>query len=142
MSKEKQKIMHSKKYILFVVWLSLPASSFFVPQWVSSTVAAPQTVIVKMLDTPPSFDPKTITVSVGTTVEWENVGNSVHHATDNHEMAISGGDVASPNGASIFDSGFLRPGETFTYTFIKPGVYKYVCVAHETSGMTGEVVVR
>lgn len=112
------------------------------PQWAGTTAAAQQTVVVKMLDMPPSFDARAITISVGTTVEWRNVGNSVHHATDNHETAINRDDVASPQGASVFDSGFLRPGETFTHTFTKPGVYRYVCAVHEASGMVGEVVVK
>ena len=109
----------------------------------SATVAADQpAVVVKMRDMPPSFDPSKVTIKVGDTVKWENTGNSVHHATDDHEMAIKGDDVATPTGAPAFDSGFMRPGETFTHTFTKPGTYKYVCVAHEASGMIGEVVVK
>ena len=126
----------------FFGWLALLAIPLIAPLSVRTTAAVPPTVVVKMLDMPPSFDPKIVTIAVGATVEWRNVGNSVHHATDDHEMAISGGDVASPNGAAVFDSGFMRPGETFTHTFTKPGVYKYVCVAHEASGMTGEIVVK
>jgi plastocyanin len=104
--------------------------------------AAQPPIIVKMLDMPPSFQPQSVTIKVGDTVEWQNVGNAVHHATDDHEMAIAGSDVASPKGASIFDSGFMRPGESFTHTFTQPGIYKYVCVAHEASGMTGEIIVH
>jgi len=99
-------------------------------------------VVIKMVDMPPSFEPAEVTVNVGDTVEWENVGNSVHHATDDHEMAIKGNDVESPVGTVAFDSGFMRPGETFTHTFSTPGVYRYVCVAHETSGMVGKVIVK
>ncbi len=95
--------------------------------------AAQPPIIVKMLDMPPSFQPQSVTIKVGDTVEWQNVGNAVHHATDDHEMA---------KGASIFDSGFMRPGESFTHTFTQPGIYKYVCVAHEASGMTGEIIVH
>jgi plastocyanin len=109
----------------------------------SVTVAADEpVVIVKMRDMPPSFDPSRVTINVGDTIKWENTGNSVHHATDDHEMALNGDDVKSPSGAAAFDSGFMRPGETFTHTFTTPGVYKYVCVAHEASGMIGEVVVK
>ena len=99
-------------------------------------------VVVKMRDMPPSFDPQIVTINVGDTVKWENTGNSVHHATDDHEMAIKSDDVQTPTGAPVFDSGFMRPGETFTHTFTNPGVYKYVCVAHEASGMIGEVIVK
>ena len=107
------------------------------------TVAAGEpVVVVKMRDTPPSFDPRSVTIMVGDTVEWENAGNNVHHATDDSQMVIKGTDVRSPSGAATFDSGFMQPGETFTHTFTTPGVYKYVCAAHETSGMTGEVIVK
>jgi plastocyanin len=127
---------------IFGAFALLLAIAVIASQWQGTRAGASQTVIVKMLDTPPSFDAKTLTVSVGTTVEWQNVGNTVHHATDDRQTAINGNDVASPQGAPVFDSGFLRPGETFTHTFTKPGVYKYVCAVHETSGMIGEVVVR
>ena len=133
---------HIRVRLRFLGWLAMLAIPLLAPRVVGITAAAPETVKIKMRDMPPSFDPKTVTIGVGTTVEWRNVGNSVHHATDDHEMAISGGDVASPGGAAIFDSGFLRPGETFTHTFTKVGVYKYVCLAHEASGMAGEVVVK
>jgi plastocyanin len=57
-------------------------------------------------------------------------------------MAIKGEDVSAPPGAPVFDSGFLRPGESFSHQFTVPGVYKYVCAAHEASGMVGEIIVR
>jgi plastocyanin len=99
-------------------------------------------VVIKMQDMPPSFQPSSVTIKVGDTVEWENVGNSVHHATDDHDMAIKKDDVASPSGELVFDSGFLQPGGTFKHTFTTPGTYKYVCVVHEPSGMMGEIVVK
>jgi len=107
-----------------------------------TVVADEPAVIVKMRDMPPSFDPSQVTINVGDTIKWENTGNSVHHATDDHEMAIKGDDVKSPPGTEAFDSGFMRPGESFTHTFTTPGIYKYVCVAHEASGMIGEVIVK
>lgn len=99
-------------------------------------------IIIKMLDSPPSFQPATVKIKVGETVEWQNVGESAHHATDDQQMAIKSADVNRPDGAVAFDSGFLRPGETFTHTFNKAGVYKYVCAVHEAQGMIGEVVVE
>lgn len=99
-------------------------------------------VVVKMLDVPPHFEPSTVTIKVGDTVEWDNVGQSVHHSTDDPQMAVERVDVASPAGTAAFDSGFMRPGETFTHTFTKPGIYKYVCAAHEADGMKGEIVVK
>jgi plastocyanin len=107
-----------------------------------ANATAPATVVIKMLDTPPSFEPAQVRIHVGDTVKWENVGNSVHHATDDPAAAINPADVVKPAGAKSFDSGFIPPGASFTYTFTVPGTYKYVCAAHETSGMLGEVMVR
>jgi plastocyanin len=101
-----------------------------------------QTVVVKMLDMPASFQPPVITIKVGDTVKWENVSNSVHHATNDSSDAINAADVTNPPGAKPFDSHFIQPGESFTHTFTVPGTYKYVCAAHEMSGMTAEVVVK
>jgi plastocyanin len=98
-------------------------------------------VIVKMNDMPTAFEPKEITIRVGETVEWKNVGNSVHHASSDPSMAMKPGDASTPPGAKAFDSGFLRPGDTYSFKFTQPGVYDYVCAPHETSGMTGKVTV-
>jgi plastocyanin len=99
-------------------------------------------VVIKMLDMPPSFQPPLITINVGDTVKWENVSNSVHHATNDPSDAIDPADVTNPPGAKPFDSHFIQPGESFTHTFTVSGIYKYVCAAHEMSGMTAEVVVK
>jgi plastocyanin len=107
-----------------------------------SAFANEPTVTIKMLDMPPSFLPSKVTIKTGDTVKWENVGNSMHHATDDKSIVIKTDDVAAPTNEPIFDSGFMRPGESFSHTFTAPGVYRYVCVAHETSGMIGEIIVE
>jgi plastocyanin len=99
-------------------------------------------VVIKMLDVPASFEPAEVTIGVGDTIRWENVGVSVHHAGSDPSTAIKASDVANPDGAKPFDSGLIKPGESFSYTFTKPGIYKYVCIAHEGSGMLGQVTVR
>jgi plastocyanin len=104
--------------------------------------ASQSVTVIKMLDMPVSFEPELVTIKAGDTVEWDNVGNEVHHATNDASIVIKAGDAESPKGAELFDSGFLRPGETFTHTFTVPGVYKYACVVHEAKGMVGEIVVK
>ncbi|HJU09712.1 MAG TPA: plastocyanin/azurin family copper-binding protein [Candidatus Binataceae bacterium] len=108
----------------------------------NKSTAAKPAVVIKMLDMPPSFEPEQTTITAGETVEWENVGNEVHHATSDPSLAIKKDEVANPSGAKPFDSGFLKPGESFSHTFSVPGVYRYTCVVHEAKGMTGEIVVR
>jgi plastocyanin len=107
-----------------------------------TVAASPPAVIVKMLDTPPVFRPIKVTIRAGETVEWQNIGNEIHHATSDPSAAISAKDISDPPGAKPFDSGFIRPGETFTYKFTTPGLYRYACVVHETKGMVGEVLVK
>jgi len=95
-----------------------------------------------MVDMPATFQPAKLTIKVGETVEWMNVGNSVHHASSDPSTAVNPAEVSNPPGAQPFDSGFLQPGKTFSHTFTVPGTYRYICAPHETSGMLGEVVVR
>src|SRR5260370_2140272 len=107
-----------------------------------SAAASTPPIVVKMIDTPATYQPSVLTIKVGETVEWKNVGNSVHHASIDPSAACNPAEVTNPPGAKPFDSGFLQPGQSFTYTFTVPGTYKYICAPHETSGMLGEVTVR
>ena len=126
-----------------VLAIALPAAITIVALVERRTaVASLPAVTIKMLDVPAAFEPRTVTIKVGETVEWRNVGNEVHHATTDPSMAINYGDVGSPAGAEPFDSGFLKPGATFSHTFKVAGTYRYACAVHETSGMIGKIVVK
>jgi plastocyanin len=126
-----------------VLAIALPAAFAIVTLLAKRTAVASQPVVtIKMLDVPAAFEPGTVTIKVGDTVEWRNVGSEVHHATTDPSMAINCGDVGSPAGAATFDSGFLKPGATFSYTFKVAGTYRYACAVHETSGMIGKIVVK
>ena len=74
-----------------------------------------------------AFNPPTVTVSVGSVVQWTNTGALPHTVT-----------ATDPAGA--FDSGTLNPGQTFEVTFANPGTYQYQCLIHPE--MTGSVVVE
>ena len=106
------------------------------------SIAARPAMVVEMLDAPPSFQPVRTTIKAGDTVEWKNVGAQLHHVTTDPSFALKKGDVSNPSGAKPFDSGFLKPGESFSETFSVPGVYRYTCAVHEAKGMNGEVVVE
>ena len=118
------------------------AISAFVGVRLKSAAASTPPIVVKMIDMPATYEPARITIKVGDTVEWKNVGNSVHHASNDPSTAVNPAEVSNPPGAKPFDSGFLQPGQSYTYTFTVPGTYKYICAPHETSGMLGEVVVK
>jgi plastocyanin len=108
----------------------------------AKSMAARPAIVVEMLDAPPSFQPMRTTIKMGDTVEWKNVGGQLHHVTTDPSAALKKGDVTNPPGAKPFDSGFLRPGESFSETFSVPGIYRYTCAVHEAKGMNGEVVVE
>lgn len=118
------------------------AIAAFVGVRLTSAAASTTPIVVKMIDTPATYQPAKLTIRVGETVEWKNLGNSVHHASSDPSAAVNPADVSSPPGAKPFDSGFLQPGQSFTYTFTVPGTYRYICAPHETSGMEGEVTVK
>jgi len=104
--------------------------------------AAKPAIVITMMDMPASFEPARITIKPGDTVEWKNTGNQLHHVTTDPSAALKKSDVATPPGAKPFDSGFLKPGESFNQTFSVPGTYRYTCAVHEAKGMNGEVVVQ
>lgn len=69
--------------------------------------------------------PKIATVPVGTTVTWVHQSIIVHTVTSD---------------APLYDSGFLREGNSFSYTFDQSGTYEYHCTIHPT--LRGTVVVE
>ncbi len=62
----------------------------------------------------------TVVIGVNNTIEWINDDNIEHTVTA----------LTVPQGASLFDSGFIGQGKTFTETLTIPGVYKYTCAWH------------
>ncbi len=88
------------------------------------------------------FDPEKVTVNAGETVTWRGVGNYPHTVTADPDKANDADHVRLPEGATAFDSGRIQPGETFSYIFDVPGMYRYFCIPHESAGMIGEVEVK
>lgn len=102
--------------------------------------AAAETVKISMKNR--QFAPATLTVKVGSSIEWLNDDQDVH-------LVVSGKDLQDPSLGKPLDSGTLLPGQYFIYTFTKPGKYPYMCVIHWSlesvtgkGGMVGEVVVE
>jgi len=89
--------------------------------------SASQAAVVTMRDN--SFNPPTMTIKAGESVTWVNMGNKIHN-------------VMGPRGTFAFDH--IKPGESVSYTFTKPGVYPYKCSRHTILffGMKGKVVVQ
>jgi plastocyanin len=84
-----------------------------------------------------SFTPQTLTVKAGTKVTWTNNDTTVHDVTSTNGPAI---DAAT---TSLFSSGTLNGGQSFSYTFTKAGTYYYECTIHASMAtMHATVVVK
>ena len=77
------------------------------------------------------FNPDTITVAPGTTVEWQN-NDKVSHT-------VTSGSPSDNQTGTVFDSSLIAAGKDFSFTFNNPGTYNYFCQVHPW--MTGEVIV-
>ena len=73
------------------------------------------------------FDPETVTVNQGDTVEWKNEDIVPHTATE---------DVAKP----AFDSGKIQVGAMWRYVARNKGTYNYTCTFHPN--MEGKLIVQ
>lgn len=73
-----------------------------------------------------AFDPKEVTVAVGTTVTWKNLEDIPHN-------------VVAEEGAD-FQSDTFGKGGTYEFKATKPGTVKYVCTIHP--GMEGTLTVE
>jgi len=104
--------------------------------------AAGNPVVVKMADKQPFYTPAKVAIKVGETVQWVNIGETVHSVSTSAANAQNSKDTSMPKGAVAFDSGFIPPGGDYSYTFTVPGTYRYFCLPHEKAGMVGVVVVK
>ena len=71
------------------------------------------------------FSPMTLSVPVGGTVSWTN-NDDIPHTV----RAVDGSFHSKP----------LDTGDSFSFTFAKPGVYSYFCSIHPK--MLGKIVVK
>lgn len=85
--------------------------------------AAAAPVIVHLHDF--MFDPNTITIPAGGTVEFDNDDGARHTVTASDKS---------------FDSGDLKPGQKWSHVFATAGTYAYTCTQHPE--MTGTIIVK
>lgn len=108
--------------LVFVVLAGLPPAQVSA-QSAPPAAAAAAPVIIHLHDF--MFDPASVTVSSGTTVEWDNEDGARHTVTATDKS---------------FDSGDLKPGQKWSHVFDKPGTYAYSCTQHPE--MTATIVVK
>ena len=72
------------------------------------------------------YDPATVSVSKGQTVEWDWIDNGAQHSVTSEDT-------------TTFDSGLCSAGTKFFVTFNNAGDFKYHCTIH--AAMLGDVKV-
>jgi plastocyanin len=73
-----------------------------------------------------AFSPQTITIAPGTKVVWTQKDSAPHTVTSDNNAFPASNDLSS--------------GQTYSYTFTKPGKYPYHCAVHPN--MTAMVIVQ
>ncbi len=71
------------------------------------------------------FSPVPLTIKAGTTVTWTNLDEEPHTAVSD---------------TGLFRSGAMDTNESFSFTFDKPGTYRFICTIHPR--MTGTIIVQ
>ena len=84
-----------------------------------------------------SFTPQTLTVKAGTKVTWTNNDSTTHTVTSTN------GPGTNAATTSLFSSGSLNGGQSFSFTFTKAGTYYYECTIHASmASMHAMVIVK
>ncbi len=104
---------------------------------VSSAVSAfAETIVIQMtsVNFTPTFVPNDVSIRPGDTVKWVNADPYLlDHST------CSGTGSADPLAGTVWNSGSVRTGDFFEFTFPEIGDYAFFSVPHEFQGMFGMV---
>jgi plastocyanin len=88
---------------------------------------SPKTVTVEIRGF--KFEPETVVVNQGDTVEWKNDDTVPHTATEDDNAQ-----------KPTFDSGAIQMGATWRYVTRNKGTYNYTCTFHPN--MEGKLIVQ
>jgi plastocyanin len=72
-----------------------------------------------------------LTIAAGDTVTWTHSGNNTHTVTSGAEA----------NAGTLFNSGNLTRGQTFSFRFTTAGSFPYFCMIHGSNTMSGTITV-
>jgi plastocyanin len=101
---------------------------------------------------PMAFEPRELTVEIGSTVVWQNTSSRGHTVTayegaipEDAKFFATGGFDSEQTARDAWNTltdedGIIGPGEQFEHTFEVAGRHDYYCIPHETEGMTGAIV--
>lgn len=72
------------------------------------------------------YNNQELVINPGEMVTWINIGEIQHTVTSD---------------TNLFNSGYLRPFQSFTVKFTNPGIYPYGCITH-SGGERGVIIVE
>lgn len=90
-----------------------------------------------------TFSPETVTVKVGSSIQWVNDGTMAHHVVSDDDVWDSGQLSSSTGGSDPYGNG-SSAGQSYTFKFNTAGTYNYHCANHPPSAypnFVGVVVV-
>ena len=102
------------------VLIAVLLTAGLLPAW--PTAATPPYTAIIIESSSPYFVPKSVTVSTGSPIRWENPTAAEHTVT--HTGCVEDGDHCA------FDSGLMLPNDTFALPGLAPGRYPYLCRIH------------
>ncbi|NES99288.1 MAG: plastocyanin [Sphaerospermopsis sp. SIO1G2] len=117
-----------KRFTLAVLTVIFVAGTFaiFTPTASAETVQVKMGADNGML----AFQPKTVTIEAGDTVEW------VNNKLAPHNVVVEGHEELSHKQL------LMAPNASIDSTFTEPGTYTYWCEPHRGAGMVGKIVVK
>lgn len=88
----------------------------------------------KLLAIDNNFQPGTLHITAGTTVEFANNGRNAHNVTPVGDLQRKSWGVGE---------GSFKPTQNYSHLFDRPGIYKFFCTIHGTAkaGMVGQIEV-
>lgn len=99
---------------------------------------SPSDQAIKVIDT--DFRPLSVTVEIGVTIEWKQIGDQPHSVS-----ATDGSFDSSPDCGPLDSDKCLGQGDRFSFVFDKAGTFTYYCRVHglpDGTGMFGTVIVE
>jgi plastocyanin len=112
-----------------------------------SSPSFPDADIIAGADSRNVFEPAELRVQVGESVTWgfASGGHNVccrPHDNDDASLPADAKGFASYGPDESPEESLVPRGDTYEHTFDVAGQYDYVCIPHESSGMTGTIHVE
>jgi predicted secreted protein with PEFG-CTERM motif len=117
--------------LTLVAILSIAPSAFAATAQVTMTKGAGSSQNAACVAAKNCFDPSNAQVAPGDTVTWTNTDTTPH--------TVTSGKASDNQTGTLFDSGLIKAGATFSNTFKDAGTINYFCMVHPW--MIGQVIV-